>query len=309
MSPGALQIDAIPAELRERTKWVVWKTEHRDGQKKPTKVPYNARTGGKADSTKPSTWSTFERALRALASGQYDGIGFVLADEDPYTAWDLDGCRNPDTGEITPEALKIVRDQDSYTEVSPSGTGLRIFVRGQLPPGGRKRGWIEAYDDSRYVTITGRHLEGTPTTIAEREVRLHAMHARVFPHKRVEPKNRTPTQPNDINDLQLVDRARKAKNGSKFDELWSGGLAGHASHSDADSALVWELRFWTGGDSYRMDRLFRSSGLMRDKWDRPYRDGTTYGSRTIASALDATYDVWSPPSPPLRIVELASHAR
>ena len=112
-------LEAIPDELRDRAQWVVWKYEERPGEPKPTKVPYNARSGRKASTTDPATWSAFDEAV-AAAEG-YDGPGYVFAPDDPMIGIDLDGCRNPVTGEITAWALDILGDTQSYTEVSPSG--------------------------------------------------------------------------------------------------------------------------------------------------------------------------------------------
>ena len=87
------------------------------------------------------------------------------------TGVDLDHCRDQETGQIEPWAVEVVTLIDSYTEVSPSGTGLRIICRGKIPGPRRRKGSVEMYDESspRYLTITGVHLEGTPTTVEERQ--------------------------------------------------------------------------------------------------------------------------------------------
>ena len=90
----------IPAELQRLKQWLAWTLEHRPGQPKPTKVPYDARTGGSGSSTNPETWSSFEQALTAYQMGGYSGIGFVFSPHDPYSGVDLDHCRDPETGEI-----------------------------------------------------------------------------------------------------------------------------------------------------------------------------------------------------------------
>jgi primase-polymerase (primpol)-like protein len=135
----------------------VWRFEERDG--KPTKVPYDPKDGKRASSTDLMTWGTFFEALEALETGRFSGIGFVLCSADPYAGVDLDKCRNPETGELTPEAQSVVDAfEGAYIEVSPSGTGVHIFVRGKLPEKGKRRGWIEAYTQDRYFTVTGRAL-------------------------------------------------------------------------------------------------------------------------------------------------------
>jgi len=141
---------AVPAKLAPFDQWVTWRWAERDGKR--TKPPFNARTGGYASSTDSATWSTVEQALAALDG--YDGIGFVLTDRDPFADAHLDHCRDEETGIIEPWAHKIVETLSSYTEITPSGTGLCVFVRGTLPPGGRKRGerwpdlgdWLDTLD-------------------------------------------------------------------------------------------------------------------------------------------------------------------
>jgi primase-polymerase (primpol)-like protein len=92
----------------------------------------------------------------------FAGIGFVLTPDDPFAGIDLDHCRDPETGEIEPWASEIVDRFQSYTEISPSGAGIRIFIRGTLPAGkGRHRGRVEVYDRGRFLTVTGQRLEGS----------------------------------------------------------------------------------------------------------------------------------------------------
>ena len=139
--------EAIPKELRSRPQWVV----HRQ------KVPFDPKTGRSASPTDLTTWGTFSEALERLKAGGYDGLGFVFCSADPFSGIDLDKCRNPETGELTPEASAIVHHLEGYAEVSPSGTGVHIIVRGKLPES-KRRGWIEAYSQGRYFTVTGKAL-------------------------------------------------------------------------------------------------------------------------------------------------------
>ena len=152
--PEQHQFENIPEELRRRPQWLVWKLEERDS--KPTKIPYIAGGVGKASSTDSETWRSFDEAVVALKTGRYDGIGFVFSTGDPYAGIDLDDCRNPESGELEVWAAKTVQDLDGYAEVSPSGTGVHIIVRGKAP--NKKRGKVEAYSSERYFTITGQVL-------------------------------------------------------------------------------------------------------------------------------------------------------
>jgi putative DNA primase/helicase len=144
----------IPKELKVRPQWVAWRLEKRNDTL--AKVPYSPRTGRLASTTDLLTWGTFDDALEVL--DHYEGLGFVFCSADPYCGIDLDGCVEPETGEISQWALEVVRNVDSYTEFSPSGTGVHIFVRGQLPSS-VKRPEIEMYSHSRFFTVTGYRLE------------------------------------------------------------------------------------------------------------------------------------------------------
>src|SRR5262249_41464468 len=149
--------------------WVNWREVDRDG--KPTKVPYNPHTGRGADCNDPQTWDSYGTALQTYQAqpDRYDGVGYELGDGDAGV--DLDDCRDPATGEIAQWAWEIIRALDSYTEISPSGTGVKVFLRAVKPPqyqgdGFTQRpyhgGKVEIYDGKRYFTVTGRHVEGTP---------------------------------------------------------------------------------------------------------------------------------------------------
>jgi putative DNA primase/helicase len=142
----------IPGELRARPQWVVWKAVG----EKPDKVPYSARTGCKASSTDLMTWSTFKEPLEAYENGEYAGLGFVFSSADPYTGIDLDNCVGGD-GEIALWALEIARYFNSYTELSATGTGLHVIVRGDVP--NRRKGDVEVYSSKRFFTVTGHAVE------------------------------------------------------------------------------------------------------------------------------------------------------
>jgi len=153
-----VKAESIPEELRVRPQWVVWKAVG----DKPGKVPYSARTGRRASSTDLLTWSTFEEALEAYENGDYAGLGFVFSSADPYTGIDVDNCVDVDVdgdGEIAGWALEIVRYFDSYTELSATGSGLHIIVRGNVP--NRRKGEVEVYSSKRFFTVTGHVVEAS----------------------------------------------------------------------------------------------------------------------------------------------------
>lgn len=152
---------AVPEELRALPQWVVYKLVPKPGKPgKMDKPPFNARTGEAASSTDSDTWSTFEEAVHAASLRvEYHGIGFVFSKDDPYAGVDLDDCRNAETGEIALWAREFLAILDGYAEVSPSGTGVHIIVRGSVPPAGHRRpyegGEVEMYDWGRFFTVTG----------------------------------------------------------------------------------------------------------------------------------------------------------
>jgi primase-polymerase (primpol)-like protein len=285
MKPIALKptFDAIPAEIKHIAAWVVWRYEFVGD--KWTKVPYRADGAGRASSTDPATWSTFQGAVDRYQRGGVDGIGFVLDPQNEIAGVDLDHCVTESTAVW---AAKIMFQLDSYAELSPSGTGLRILLKGTIPPGRRKTDRIEMYDRARYLTITGHHRSGTPQTIEPRQEQIAALHAHVFapepPPKRLSIYSAMRPQ---LADRELLERAFRAANGDKVKRLFDGDLSLHNDDwSRADLALCAELGYYTT-DAAQVDRLFRASKLFREKWDeKHFGDGRTYGEGTILKALE-----------------------
>lgn len=290
--------DNIPQELKDRQQWVVWLYETREGEKKPTKVPHNARTGRRAASTDPRTWSTFAEALATYRQGDWAGIGYVLSPDDPYTGVDLDHALDSN-GKVKPWAMYYVDGLDSYTEVSPSGEGLRIFTRAKWPYNRHRKGDIEIYADKRFLTLTGNHLADTPKTISDRSEAMPIIYADVFgDDPSSAPPPQLPIQPVDVDDARLIEKAHNARNGADFAPLWRGDTSPYGGDdSRADYHLAKSLLFWTGGDDSRADRLFRQSGLYRPKWDE-HRGASTYGERTMAAALQNLRAVYTPQASP-----------
>ncbi len=282
-------LDSIPKELAERPQWVCWRTEQRNG--KPTKVPYQPREHYyRASVTEPTAWGSLETAL--AQAHRFDGVGYVLSRDDPYAVADLDDCLQD--GMPNPEAAAIVRLLDSYTEITPSGNGLRVIVRAKLPEGGCRKGKIELYDHDRYVTVTGRPLEGAPTAIEARQAELARLHAQVFGEKETrEAAVATPPVRRLDSDLDILEVALKSENGPRVQALLAGDTTGYDSPSEADLALLNFLAFYSGGDAQAMDRIFRSSGLMRPKWDSRNGD-TTWGAKQIAKALEGRTEFYIP---------------
>jgi putative DNA primase/helicase len=154
----------IPADLTARPQWVNWRFERRNG--KPTKRPVQP-DGSAASATDPATWSPFDFVRTAYETANEDpifrrrfcGVGFVLTDADPFVAFDFDHCLDVKFNIIDPRVAEFVRRLNSYTEITPSGCGLRVIVHAKLPPQGRKLGNFECYAAERFVTLTGCVLE------------------------------------------------------------------------------------------------------------------------------------------------------
>ena len=283
----------IPPELKALQQWVCWAVEVQGG--KPTKVPKDPKNGGNAMVNAAATWGTYDQAAKYWQAHQGNGIagiGFMFAADDPYTGIDLDKCRDPETGEIEARARGIIARLKSYTEISPSGQGVHILVKANLPPGGKRKGRVEMYCQGRYFTMTGLHLEGTPASIEDRQKELETLHREIFDKSQALPKVPASSPILDLSDQELIEKAHRAANGEKFARLWRGDLAGHPSASEATAALLNHLCFWCGRDPDRIDRLFRQSGLMREKWDRK-QSGSTWGSLEIQKAISRATEFYS----------------
>ena len=278
--------------MKDLRQWLVWRSEEHDG--KPRKIPYSPITGQRASSTNPETWTGYQEAVQSCRKHGYDGIGFVFTPEDDFCGVDLDGCLDPDTGKIEPWSQKIIEDVDSYTEISPSGTGVHILARGELPEGRNRKGHFEAYDQGRYFTVTGNHLPGTPRNIESRKEELQNVVRRLFEEESANgyTKPVTAADPVDygLSDDEIVQKALSASDGERFARLWTGDTLGYGSHSEADLALCGRLAFWTGGNAARIDSLFQRSGLYRKKWDRE-----DYRNRTITAALNGKTEFYRAP--------------
>lgn len=283
-------LNRLPAELKVGRRFVSWQYQDRDGKK--TKVPVSP-SGGLARVNDPKSWGTFGEAISCYKERGLSGVGIVLSKNSGLSlvGVDLDHCID-DTGTLTPEALDIVTTLNSYSEITPSGHGLRVFVKGKLPGGARRKGPIEIYDDLRYLTLTGNHLTGTPKTVEARQEELIFMWKKYVgtpePIKKQQPIEGGRCLPDD----ELLQKAMNAANGATFRDLYEGGLAGYPSLSEGDMALCSMLAFWTANDAGRIDNIYRQSGRYREKWDKVHVHGRTYGEETIRKAVTGTTEVY-----------------
>jgi len=291
----------FPKDLCTLRQWICWRLEPDETSGKDNKTPYCPLNGKKASSTNPETWTDCETALAAKEQYLYTGVGFVFVKDGGIVGIDIDHCLDPATGEPNQIAADILAMlPPTYIEISPSGTGLHIFLRGEMPEGGCKntKTGVEMYGHSRYFTMTGNPYKGCASIIAEDGGALRKIHAAFIrpAKKKTEKQKRGASTP--LTDEALLEKARLSGTGDNFALLWEGKWQElFASQSEADLSMCCKLAFWSAKNREQMDRLFRQSALFRPKWDeRHHADGSTYGEETINRAIEATENVYSPDS-------------
>lgn len=287
------RLDTIPEFLKELP-WAVWTAEPRHGQPgKYNKAPRNPVTGIKIGADKPDLFGAYDEAVTALITGKYSGIGVLIGGG--ITGVDIDSLRA--TRQARPEVeewISKTREAGAYIESSPSGDGLRVFFRGALPAGSRKKsGPLEVYDSARFLTVTGRRLKGAGSGLVEGS-ELIAEFLAMLGHS--EPAA-SPTSVVDSDPASEHIDGLCARMADKHAALWQGewerrqtafGASGYSSHSDADLALCGAIAREAVSMGVAQAALpatvkavFEKSGLLRDKWSaRP-----DYQSRTIGLAV------------------------
>ena len=277
--------DNIPQEMKQLDNWVCFKFEVRNG--KETKVPYNPKSKRKAKTNDKKTWASFTQAIDQI--NNFDGIGFMFSDS-PFVGIDLDHCI--ENGVVSDFALSIVKRLNSYTEYSPSGTGLHIICQGNVPPNGNKNSklGLEIYSEGRYFTVTGKVFERFEN-IVDSQASIGIIHQEFLLKKSLGQNRGTSLTSLDTN--TIISLASNSKQGEKFQDLYSGKWqAWYSSQSEADLSLCNMLAFWTGRNPQQMDAIFRISGLMRDKWDNVHGHDT-YGNITIDKAIGDCLQVYN----------------
>ena len=293
-----MDIKNIPGKLKTTCSFCVWKFEKRNGQK--TKMPFNPATGERARINDLRTFSDFKNTLVTYAMGGYDGIGIAVGNG--IGAFDIDHCIRED-GTLNDTADTVLSIfPTAYVEKSPSGKGLRgffcvpedyVYDKTVYYINNRSKG-LEVYmpgATNRFVTVTGDvyrtgeipNDETAMTTLLDtlmkRNKQVQQTH---FQHHSY------------LDDEAVIAHANEASNSDKFKKLFAGDWEDlYGSQSDADMALLSILAFWCGCDEEQMDRIFRTSGLMRDKWDRK-QAGSTYGAISIRNTINTCAAVYMP---------------
>ena len=166
----------IPDELQEYDQWVCWRGVPKNNGKMD-KIPVTPGTGINAKSNDPSTWRSYDHAFDYYSKYQsMAGVGFVFSENDPFAGFDLDDCRTPETGELTDRAKRILKAFDTYSEISPSDTGVKGFCKGHLPGKGAAKWGIELYDRGRFFTVTGARLGDYSGQVEHRQEQVTTLH-------------------------------------------------------------------------------------------------------------------------------------
>src|SRR5207248_531179 len=223
-----------------------------------------------------------EPSLKALATGRYNGIGFVFSRADPFTGIDLDSCVGKD-GTLAAWAKEIITTLDTYTEYSPSKLGVHLLTQATLPEAGKKAGHIELYSQDRYFTLTTDQVPGTPTTIAERQDAIAALYYRIAPVGAERGSQNTRVRVG--SGSTLTELPSEAGNDPLLQQLLRGDTTGFASPSNADFVLVLKLLHWTGDNVALTRKLFVESGLYREDKTERKTGATTYLDMTINNAV------------------------
>ena len=252
----------MPALMRERSQWLLWRLEPNPGKPKPRKVPYYAngriRHDKQGSAGDRSALVTFEQALVALAAGDWAGLGFAFLPDDGLIGIDIDGAIDPATGEVSARCRAIVEACASYTEYSPSGTGVHIIVQGKTKTFKDNRIGVEVFCERQFFTCTGRRWTGTPSEVAPisevalRRLKLTVQEARkaalgVTPTPAASGGVAAPSGSLTMwleQALQVLDSA-----GCSYDEWIGIGMALRSALGDAGMAL-WDYWSRKGGERY-----------------------------------------------------------
>ena len=290
----------FPQELKDRKQWVCWRLEPDKDGGKAKKMPINPVTGKGAMSNNPQTWTDYKTALYAYEKYSYTGIGYMFTKDDGYVGVDIDHCYNSETGKFNETAKAIISRQPTYMEFSPSGDGIHLYFKGVKPSGSSKNSetGVEMYESGRYFTVTGKRLDCSTDSISEDNGTLAWIHETYIrkQKKHKAKKKSSGSVPVEMTDSELIDTAKASDDSEAFVALFEGKWQEmFQSQSEADMAFCRKLAYWSGKNKDQIERIFRSSGLYRQKWDEKHHaNGATYGEETLNKAIESTETVYSP---------------
>ena len=276
----------IPETLKQFNQFLNFKFKTKENGK-TGKPPVDGK-GYNVSPTESGNWMTYEEAIANYRDcEQVHGISFVLDQGDGLVGIDLDNC--VDNGSIEDWANDWIQTLDSYTEISPSGTGLRIFIKGEVASS-KKEGNIEVYGHNKPLTLTGNHLESTPIEINVNQEGLDKMMEQFNTETQYQTRSLQPIITNNLDDDFIIGKAKtNSTTGAEFTRLFGQGIDDGEDHSEADLKLCKMLAFWAGKDEETIDRIFRKSALYREKWERD-----SYRNSTIKKAIEITTKCYTP---------------
>lgn len=255
--------------------------------------------GGLASSTDESTWSTYQEAKRA--SEMFDGMGIIFTPDKTLLGIDIDHCL--EDGQIKhsekSNIQKLIREADTYTEISPSGTGLHLYIHVDeaLELASNKSAPYEAYTAGRFFTFTERSfgpIKGIRKVKKARALELLGMIG--YPWKRDKEFELQEAGKTTLKDEELLEKMFSAKNGDAVKKLYNGDTSDYdGDGSSADFALCGHFSFWSQRDSAQIERLWLASPLGQREKTQERKD---YRVRTISEIIASTQETYTPPAPP-----------
>lgn len=279
----------FPDALRAHANWICWRPVQKEPGAPWTKVPISPVTGNAASVKDPSVWTSLEKA-EAFARQKGLGLGVVFTDEVGLVGIDLDECVD-EQGQITAEAAGLIARLNSYAEFTPSGRGVRVIIRAKKTTAkctassvcGAKK--VEIYGSGRYFTMTGRPVNGLHRQIEARQAELETLCEQLWPEQEPRKGAASGRVNAGASDEEVLALARKGRGGKRFAAMYDRGDLSRVAGDDSrgDFAVCQRLARFTG-DADQIDRLVRSSKLMRDKWDERRGEGT-YGMTTVQRAM------------------------
>ena len=163
----------VPDDLAELDRWAVWRSE--EGRKIPYRVD-----GRRASTTNQRDWGELHLARKTLLLGPHTGLAFCFFQEDNLVGLDLDDCLDTNGNPKPIVQSMLARFSDTYCEISPSGTGLKLWSRGTLPSSmnvSLEDGvGLEVYSSGRYFTFTGKRFYDAPLEVADHDADIQRIY-------------------------------------------------------------------------------------------------------------------------------------
>ena len=229
--------ETIPESIKSEF-FMLWRLEQREGRQ--TKPPINPSSGYKGNVQDPKQWTDFANALKIHKGGRFhtNGISVVVHPDSELVGLDLDKCIKD--GAFSNEAMEVLQKVNSYSEISPSGNGVRIFLYGKLPGKGRRKDNFECYDEGRHLTVTGNHIPDTPKAINRDQGVIDWFHQKFIATTKDEDSSQGRVREardenemvviepaSDVSKLQvneIIQQIRSSRQKEKFERLFDGDI-------------------------------------------------------------------------------------